>query len=252
MPTTRNTRMITALCALAGLWIVVYWIWDVKPHTPRSGGAVVNVREEPEIHWRDVERVDRPHGVFEPIRKDNDPSRTSDADGVGNRSSTGVPAPFSPHVIEHGETWSSIALKYFGDRSLATSLVRANPFKDPRLLREGEVILIPANPHDVQGSGPMENALTEKLDAEDVVSDIPDVPKPSGKPHRVLRNEVLSGISLREYKTVKYARVLFERNKAHLGIEKMELIRPGQVLYLPDQSVIEREYQELLSRGPSE
>ena len=128
------------------------------------------------------------------------------------------------------------------------------------MLREGDVILIPADPYNVQGApagmgpgdgGAIINAQSSPADAPPVV-DTTQQQIPSGKPYRIRKNDVLSRISLREYRTIKYAQVLFERNKAQLDIDKLELIRPGQVIYIPDRETIEHEYREFMAKDPTE
>lgn len=72
---------------------------------------------------------------------------------VVTRGSSGETARMSVHVVQAGETFSSIAAKYLGNGNQYPLIAKANPKLDPRRLRVGDKVNIPAAPVTTADTG---------------------------------------------------------------------------------------------------
>lgn len=114
------------------------------------------------------------------------------------------------HVVQAGETFSSIATKYLGNAKYAGLIAKANPDRDPRRLNIGMKIKIPAAPATTAGTtvaSPPPAAIT--------------TPKPLAAtpavPHRVAPREVLQPVPADRAYTVKGGEGWEELAKRYLG-----------------------------------
>jgi nucleoid-associated protein YgaU len=65
------------------------------------------------------------------------------------------PAPPKTYTIARGDTLSSIAKAFYGDRRAWRAIAKANPGLDPKKLRPGQVIKLPALSPDGEGARPV-------------------------------------------------------------------------------------------------
>jgi nucleoid-associated protein YgaU len=62
-----------------------------------------------------------------------------------------VPPQFTQHTVQKGETFDSIARKYFGPKAKGSIIANANPMVDPKRLMPGRVLQVPKDPNNIQG-----------------------------------------------------------------------------------------------------
>ena len=78
------------------------------------------------------------------------PRRTADAawrpSGPRAPDPVATPEPTKTHVIQPGDTFSSLAARYLGDAKYAGRIMAANPDRDPRRLHVGSKVKIPPAP----------------------------------------------------------------------------------------------------------
>lgn len=217
-------KIAAGLFCLVVVWIIVFWLWT--PAEPRisygTTEAPVPVQSvsggEPESRPR------LPPVVTDPIKVAPEPRpliRREPAP-VNPPAQTGVIAPeFTDYTVQPGETFASIAQKFFGSRGKAEIIASANPLVDPTRIRAGRVIRIPKDPANIQGKP------TAKTPASS-----PEAVKPSGqKTYTVASGDTLSGISRDQYGTSKHADLILKANRN--VIREPKDLRAGQVLVIP-------------------
>lgn len=222
-------RLACAVAALAGLWILVYWIWT-PTWSPRPTVVAGRVDDDSATDWRHVPRLDGHDSNGPTVAGEGDAG--SEARGPASdlaHASPGIDAgrpAFVTHIVARGETWSSIARKHFGDSGHAEAVLRANPLKDPRSLRAGDAILVPVDPMNVQG------ARAQALDGSAARGEA-NQRSDGARTYRVRERDTLSQISTRMYGSPRHASLIFEANRDRLGLGSMTSIRPGQELVIP-------------------
>jgi len=128
-----------------------------------------------------------------------------------------VPPGFEDYTIQPGDTYAAIAQRRYGDDRYWEAIARANPLKDPRRIRPGEVIRLPFDPTNVQGRR---------------VGDAPDpAPTPQQVDYTVQPGDTLGEISEAFYGSSRYADLIFEANRDSL--RDADDIRVGQTLRIP-------------------
>jgi len=114
-------------------------------------------------------------------------------------------------VVRRGDTFDGIARRLFGDASLAGEIARANPDVDPRRLRPGTTVRIPAlRGRRVGGDGGV---------------------RPQGRVHRVRRGDRLQTIARRHYGSTSAWPRIYEANRDVLA--HPDRLRPGMRLRIP-------------------
>lgn len=196
-----GTKTAAGLVALVLLWIIVYWIWQPGTLSPAPEITFVDDREAvTETLGPTVSEV------VGPQTSDN-----TGADQAFNRERAeqvvfgpGVERPmFREYAVRDGDTFEIIARRELGSRSLWMSIARANPLKDPRRLRAGDVIRVPVNPDNVQG----DSMLTETDAAP--VSDLDETPIV----YLVKSGDSLSSIAEAYYGDQGFAEFIFRENR---------------------------------------
>jgi len=214
----RRGRIFIALCVLAVLWIVVYWLWDA-PQPP------VTFAREP------VAELGEPEG--------------SSAEGSGAPSGTepspgpraGVIAPRFEEleIIRSGETWESLSELAYATPDFADAIRDANPFLAD--LAPGRTVRIPVDPTNTRGR-PIGRPEEDRGEAPGQ----PDIDEGSNPPagpaiiaeHTVVLGEVFGGIARRYYGSSRDWRVIYEFNRERIGLRRETDIRPGDVLLIPE------------------
>ncbi len=223
-----DPRRISILgVALAALWVVVYWFW-----TPASSDqAPISFQEQNQA--LDLERTT-------PATSGAEGGRVSDVRdlslvmpaaeverGPGTRGEGAEEGRPIEHVVQRGETFESLAVRYFGSGRYVGALLRANSLKDPTRLKPGDVVFVPRDPADPQGSR-AGRGLADAAGGADVKDDEGGVLVTQVILYEVQRGDTLSELAQRFYGSIRFSRKLFEANRDQL--KSMDDLRPGQVL----------------------
>ena len=135
---------------------------------------------------------------------------------------TGQPSNVArTHVIQSGETLSSIAAAAYGDRNLYPAIIRANPGIDPNRLKVGSTLNLPAA-----------SSVPAPADANIASARIgPTID--ASKQYRVVPGDSLHKISQKLYGKSDRADRIYDLNKKSIGEDPAKL-KVGQVLDLPE------------------
>jgi len=158
------------------------------------------------------------------------------------------------HVIQPGDSFSRLAVKYFGHAKYSDLIENANPDKDPRKLRIGMKIVIPPGPQAEAGStvAPSPAPAVLPSPSPSSVRSEPDAPKPADasrmlsarrampppepaaaeRAYTVKTGDNWETLSKRFMKTSNWT-PLYEHNKERLKGDR-ENLRPGLVIELPE------------------
>lgn len=122
------------------------------------------------------------------------------------------------HKVVYGETLSSIAAEFYGNRASYTKIMAANPSIDPNRLKVGTVLQIP----DL------------KADASDSATTASDKTSPtSGNTYTVKPGDSLQRIASKLYGSSDKWQKIYELNRSSIGGDPHRL-RAGAVLKLPE------------------
>lgn len=224
-------RIAGGLILLITLWIGVYWWW---PSEPRISFA----QDDDTI--RGVKPSDPPPAppVVAPVRTQAQPTlpaaqprteATGPAQPFGpppprivppppeSSSQMVVPPEFTKHTVQKGETFETIARKYFGAKARGSIIANANPMMDPSRLTPGRTVLVPRDPKNIQGA-PAPQRPVAAADA-------------TVEEYTVQPGDSLSAIASEVYGDPRLARRIFEANRDQLTSENA--IKVGQKLRIP-------------------
>ncbi len=217
-------RLSILLFALVAFWIGVYWWWPVSDPGISAQPVPVEVDDTADLARDPRPPVTEvaPPVVLRGTSPTNTPTPTPAANPPAARppqpAPAVVPPQFTEHTVQRGETFASIARKYYGNSRLSGAIARANPFVDPERLRPGRVIRVPKDPDNIQG-----------VPAE------PPTPQPPAtatySEYTVQRGDTLSGIAQRLYGDPSLASIIYQANRSSLRSE--DDIKIGQVLKIP-------------------
>lgn len=219
-----RSRLVSAFAALVVLWIVVFWAWQ-----PRSAGVTFangagpnTIEELPfEEGPAPIDALDAGAAQDAPPSDEGSPVREAPieepARPAPEPTSGVIPPEFRDYVVKDGDTFAIIARKMYGDASRAGAIARANPYKDPRRLKAGQVIRVPLDPDNVQGV-PVGDGKNARVDA-------------GPREYVVQKGDTLGSIARAQYGSIRYADSIFEANRATL--KSRNSIRVGQKLVLP-------------------
>lgn len=132
-----------------------------------------------------------------------------------------VPPTFREYTIKPGDTFERIAVAFYDDPSQWQAIAKANPLKDPRRIRVGDVIRVPVDPDNVQGR------VAAAADDEPA-GPSSDTAKPEPITYTVSPGDTLSGIAKRFYGSTGFADYIFFRNRDVL--DSPDRLSVGQVL----------------------
>ena len=146
------------------------------------------------------------------------------------------------HKVANGDTLADISQKYFGDARHVSEILAANPqIKDPRRLRIGDQLVIPA----ANGSSAVGGATQVKLVAdassaggaaktpEAKPGDLPKPPSAAAKTYQVKEGDTFYGIAKALYGDGTRWHEIYELNKTALKHDPKRL-KAGMVLNLPE------------------
>lgn len=226
-------KIATGLFALVVIWIIVFWLW--QPAEP--GISFGDPGQSP-----DTRADTRTDNAPKPGTADNPPSRpvlhdpiveipSKPAPTVTQPPSQAAPSPgviapeFTEYTVQPGDTFASIARRFYGSSGKAELIARANPLVDPTRIKNGRVLKIPKDPSNIQGKpapGPTGAAPGTPSSAP---------PAPGARRHTVERGDTLTSISRKYYGTIRKADDILKANRNVLT--KAEDLRPGQTLVIP-------------------
>jgi len=214
-------KIAAGLLCLVIVWIIVFWLW-----TPTEGKISFSQADGSKIEQGSDDPSARPK--LPTVVADPAPVRTvpqpvpAAAKPTNKLAAGGVVAPeFQDYTVQPGETFASIALKFFGSRSKADVIASANPLVDPTRIKAGRVIRIPRDPNNIQGK-PTTKAPTPRVET---------AAPGAARTHAVEKGDTLTGISQKYYGTIKRIDLILGANRNVLN--KAEDLRPGQVLQIP-------------------
>lgn len=224
-------KIATGLFALVVIWIIVFWLW--QPAEPKisfgdggrsadpnrstaAGNSPGGVTTRPEL----------PDPVVEVPAPKVEPARPIGPEPAASRP--GVVAPeFIDYTVQPGDTFASIARRFYGSSGKAELIARANPLVDPTRIKNGRVLKIPKDPSNIQG---------KPISVPPPGSAAPGSPPASAseagaRRHTVEKGETLTSISRKYYGTIRRTDVILKANRNVLS--KPEDLRPGQTLVIP-------------------
>lgn len=240
--TDATPRIAAGLLGLALLWVGLYWWWPTaaEPRTVKAAGQTALV-DRPEQHPSPVpaspadstplpnESPDRAASsdpspdsavrqpyIHEPAAKNRPDSEPKITSVPAPRPPAVIPPEFLEHTLAPGETYATLSLKYYGTAAYATSIAKANPLVSPASLKPGRTLRVPKDPKNVQGLPVREPGAS---------------PKGPTSTYTVVQGDSLSTISQRLYGESKYAKLIYEANRATMKNEHS--LRVGQKLVIP-------------------
>jgi nucleoid-associated protein YgaU len=253
---------MAAVGSLVLIWIFVYWAWS--PHGPGQTVRIETARAgvpgdesegpaagrdplDPELieqGRRELAELlrggagtpgavtsspeGRAAGAAQPV------GATGGAAPVKVPSGTEPPA-FREYTIRAGDTFEKIAQREYGSRARARSVAQANPLRDPRRLKPGDVIRLPIDPDNVQGRRAGGAAPTPGTPSATPQEARPgSTQDPSGDAtvaYVVKRGDSLSSIAKAYYGSEAFSEFIFESNRDVL--RSPERLSIGDTLRLP-------------------
>lgn len=226
-------RVAGGLVLLLLVWSGVYWLWQPKAKIsiaegqdagalrgtamdpaggPVGGPAVVPVREAPAV-------------TPQPVAK---------AEPAPERRPAVVAPRFIRHVIQSGETFETLAERYYGKRELHVAISKANPMVDPTRLKPGREVLVPEDPANIQGKPAEEPGVVPRV----VTGAEPTTTPGAGasgvsaeEEYTVEAGDSLAKIAKKKFGNESFADAIFEANKDRLS--SPEKIKVGQKLRMP-------------------
>jgi nucleoid-associated protein YgaU len=116
------------------------------------------------------------------------------------------------YVIKRGDTFESLAEKHYGSKNKWSIIQDANPGVNPKRLKIGQKILIPTKTTEPETT-PVETVESEKT-------------------YIVKSGDTLEGISMRFYKSRRFAQKIFDANKEK--IENPNSLKVGTKIVIPE------------------
>lgn len=208
-------KLALGLLALLGVWILVYWLAPASPKVTFAEQVTIEPPSEtvvpPVVQTPEPKPEFKPKPQPEPAK--SEPAKVPERVRPHVPEGGGVIAPeFFDHTVAAGETFDTIAAKYYGKRGMGNVIARANPFADPRRLKPGRVLKVPKDPGNIQGIEVTPESAEERI----VV---------------VQPGDTLSSISKAAFGTVNMADAIFDANRDTLS--SPDDLSVGQRLRLP-------------------
>lgn len=239
-----SSRLMAAVGCLALVSIASYWLYepsgrdanalaplpelDAPLPAARSGKEQVVHRVQPPSDPLPPAPLPQPERNPDPkpdvkpsIKPDPKPDSAQPIKGV-------IPPSFVDYTVKAGETFESIAKARYGSAKFHTAIARANPLKDPRRVRAGDVLRLPVDPSNIQGK-PVE-VMPDAQPKTTPTS--PTIPADGPSTEYVVQSgDTLSGIARSVWGSTKNWRKILEANKSILPSE--DKLRPGMKLRIP-------------------
>lgn len=234
-----QSRLVLGAMALAGLWVVTFWLWPTRAAEPailfadepgarkpeRATVAMVAQEAPPKmaaLSQTPARQAEPPAVKPEPKPQAAPPAALQEP---APRAAGVIPPTFTTRTVQAGQTMQSIAKAVYGDGGKWTVISRANPKVDPVKLKAGMELRIPVDPENVQGVPA--SAAREQAAAPPAT----ERAAPVRREHVVAQGDTLSGISKQVYGTTAHWRAILNANKDQLS--EPEDIRAGMTLVIP-------------------
>lgn len=235
-----STRVMAALGCLAVVWIATYWLYEPGgrdsqglaplpqmgdtplpaarsglPAAPRAGeqGPPSRPLPQPEV------AKPEPTPAAPVAQPTPAPAPAPAATGV-------IPPQFDDYTVKAGETFETIAKAKYGSSKLSTVIMHANPMKDPKRLRPGDVVRLPRDPNNIQGKPAAAGSGSGGAGSGSGAS-----PAAAMAEYVVQEGDTLSGIAKAVWGSSKEWRRILEANRGVLPSE--DKIRVGMKLRIP-------------------
>lgn len=207
-------RLVAAALLLMVIWGGVYWLYD-----PANSKTVVLAEPLIETQPRVGLRSD-PVPAARPVIEFAAPEAAAPEPTPAPAPSAPRPRVIAPtfesYTVKPGDTFEKIARARYGSSAKASAVKAANPLKDPRRLKAGDVIRLPVDPDNIQGRP---------------ATDAPTPTAGGGTEYVVSPGDSLSRISSAVYGTSRHWQLIFEANRGQL--ETPEKLRAGMRLRIP-------------------
>ncbi len=237
----RSSRLFVGICLLVLLWIGTYWLYEPGGSAGAGGRGGRGKSLAISFDGPDPAMIDATVGQPGPLAGGGvqqvnpgggagsdgattgavapvDPSPGSGTQGSDLRV---VPPEFRQHTVRQGETFGSIARLYFGPEASDSIIARANPLRDPRRIKAGDVVAVPIDAGNIQG-------VVVRPDGAPVEPPRPQTP-PSVE-YLVKAGDSLSRIAQSYYGSTRHADFIFQSNRDVLS--SPDRLRVGQTLKL--------------------
>ncbi|MBX3389469.1 MAG: LysM peptidoglycan-binding domain-containing protein [Phycisphaeraceae bacterium] len=209
-------KIAAGLLCLVIVWIIVFWLWTPTEAKISFSTADTGKTERLADNGNPKPRLPPTDPFPMPSRK----AETASEPKPVRPESGGVVAPeFLDYTVQPGDTFASIALRYFGSRNKADVIANANPLVDPTRIKAGRILRIPRDPANIQGKPtPRSPTISEEIPT-------------ATRTHTVVRGDTLTGISQKYYGTIRQIDFILKANREVLS--RADELRPGQVLKIP-------------------
>lgn len=223
-------KIATGLFALVVIWIIVFWLWQPTEPKISFGDSAKPSDTQPTQAGNPAtggqSRPTMPDPIVEIPPPKVDPPKPIPTDPPSNKP--GVIAPeFTEYTVQAGDSFASIARRFYGSSGKAELIARANPLVDPKRIKNGRVLKIPKDPSNIQGK-PVGNTPPAGTSPS---QSSPTTPAAGERRHTVERGDTLTSISKKYYGTIKKTDLILKANRNVLT--KPEDLRPGQTLVIP-------------------
>jgi nucleoid-associated protein YgaU len=137
--------------------------------------------------------------------------------------------PTKEHIIQVGETFSSLAIKYYGNAKYANLITKANPDRDPKHLNLGMKIKIPPAPVAAAPAGSAPATPAAIASAKKVI-ELP--PIPADRSYKVQQGESWNDLGKKFLGDGNRWPELYELNKERVP-RNPHALRPGVTIEVP-------------------
>lgn len=149
---------------------------------------------------------------------------TGTTGGTQTGTNTATPAGSKTHKVAYGETLSSIATDYYGNKATYAKIMAANPTVNPNKLKVGTVLVIPALPSDSDAT----TASGTKSPAAGATG------ATSGNTYTVKSGDSLQKIAQSQFGSSDKWQKIYELNRSQIGGDPHRL-KVGMTLKLPEK-----------------
>lgn len=161
------------------------------------------------------------------------------------------------HVIQSGDTYSSLAVKYLGHSKYANLIAKANPNVDPRRLRLGAKLNIPPVPEAAISSAFTESKEAARSTTTSVkpltattTKRIAD-PIPADRSYKVTANDSWSSLAKQCFGDSSRWIELYELNKERVPRDRSFALPIGTIIELPAGARITKPAEDKATAKPS-
>ena len=126
--------------ALIVLLVAAFWLGrETVPSGDIGAAALADARAELEQAQQDIEELEAQ--VASGALADPTPEPEATADETAAPTTEG-----ETYIVKSGDSLAAIALRFYGDASLADIIAEANDIADPTDIRPGDELIIPPEP----------------------------------------------------------------------------------------------------------